>query len=123
MATRTVKVSEILEAIEKNGYKHVRGQWFHSDMTNEGIITKGACIMGQAAINLGISPDFYRELDAVTGGLGSKMIDYNDSPLESGRYRKYSELKEIARNKFRPYLNEIITVEDSKYNAVRKENL
>lgn len=50
----TITGKDLLEAIKKNGFEHLRGQWFAG---NDGKVT-GACIIGQAAINLGADSDY-----------------------------------------------------------------
>jgi len=121
METKKVTVAEVLEAIEKNGYKHIRGQWWGTEWNDGPAVITSACVMGQAALNLGVSnSDLESKLNAAADGLASTMINYNDDELPSGRHRKYSELKEIARNKFRPHLHKMIEVETAEYNAVRK---
>jgi hypothetical protein len=51
--TITVSVRDIYEAIAKNGFDHVREAWLTVDWQTGNI---GACVLGQAAINLGIVP-------------------------------------------------------------------
>jgi hypothetical protein len=88
----TVSVKDIYEAIEKNGFDHLRQEWLAVDWETKKI---SACVLGQAAINLGIIPklsgntddsnisdtldnDFAEELD----GLG--YVDSNRWRYESG---------------------------------------
>lgn len=47
---KTVKVSEVIDAVKQNGFEHLRGEWIHSV---GGKIT-GGCVLGQGAVNLGI---------------------------------------------------------------------
>jgi len=51
--TRTVDIEEIYKAIEQDGFDWVRGTWLHFDEDGKVI---SACVLGGAAINLGILP-------------------------------------------------------------------
>ncbi len=44
-------VEEVYNALKKDGFEHLRGQWTSTDM--DGAIV-GACVLGQTAINLGV---------------------------------------------------------------------
>lgn len=50
---KTITVDKVLEAIEKNGFKHLRESWLDFD-ANGNVIA--GCVLGQAAVNLGILP-------------------------------------------------------------------
>lgn len=115
---------DILDAIEKNGFRHTRGEWFGDTDGYEAIegapISK-ACVMGQAALNLGVN---WEELMNATneefGGFAADMINLNDNRDINGRYRPYRSLKVLARQKLAPYLEKEIELETVNYNAVRK---
>lgn len=51
---RKFKVSEIVEAIEKNGLDHLREEWYQT--TYDGKLT-GGCVLMQAAFNMSVSPE------------------------------------------------------------------
>lgn len=63
---KTVTLAQIADAIEKNGlpqskrsyFKSLDGLGFNQPSRFRGPIT-GACAVGQAAINLGVVPDFF----------------------------------------------------------------
>lgn len=48
--TKTFTIKEIFEAIEHNGFKHLREEWVSYNAKNKAV---GACVLGQAALNLG----------------------------------------------------------------------
>lgn len=47
---RTVTVADIIDAMERNGYKQIQGAFIKYDVKND---TYVGCAIGQAAINLG----------------------------------------------------------------------
>lgn len=53
METETFTVKQVYDALAKDGFEHLRAQWTAQDI--HGVIT-GACVLGQAAINLGVVP-------------------------------------------------------------------
>jgi hypothetical protein len=55
---RTFTIRELVEAIEKNGYKQAFASYWNRAYLDDGTIEIGsACAIGQAALNLGISAD------------------------------------------------------------------
>lgn len=118
--TKIVTGAEILAALEKNGFLHERG-WYDITFIDKVETITSACVMGQAAINLGVSmSDIEHVLDTEADGLAGTMIHYNDSQTESGNYRSYSDLKKIARRRFKPYLTQKFEMHEAKYVAKRK---
>lgn len=65
---KTATVREVYEALEKNGFEHLRGSWF---IKNEDGVVIGGCILAQTGVNLGVlvkghegvPPERYGELD------------------------------------------------------------
>lgn len=86
-----MKVSDVIDAIEKNGYPQLKSiyiEWTSSEPGKVGVFDKtrvaGACAIGQAALNLGIS---WTEIDAALDdirlesegkGLSAYIIKLND---------------------------------------------
>lgn len=50
METFQTTIKALFEALEKNGFEHLRGAWFRSNYDS---VIVGGCVLGQAAINLG----------------------------------------------------------------------
>lgn len=48
---REYTVREIYEALEKNGLKHLRGEWMSTDSKGKVV---GGCVLGQGAFNLNV---------------------------------------------------------------------
>jgi len=108
---KEVTVSDILDAIERNGLPKAKGEYFHRD-TSEKIV--GACALGQAAFNLDISPSdldskltYIKEddVDEYRYNLSSYIVDLNDN----GNY-SFEEIARRVRQKFSNSLNEAIEV-------------
>ncbi len=105
---------DIIEAIRQNGYEHIRGEWFwNRDKRGRFSPITKACVMGQAAINLGVSTQalesaFYKPV--------TQMISLNDRTNLS-----YEELVVRAEEVFKPYLDTPADVLVKKYSAIRKE--
>lgn len=76
--TKTVK--EIFEALAKNGFEHLRGQWF-SYMDS---VKPGACILGQGAINLGVIPYNIFEEGETSLLYGEDLDDREDFIIAEG---------------------------------------
>ncbi len=111
---------DIIEAIKKNGFNHSRGRWFgKSDKRINGQYVRGstvitsACVMGQAAINLGV--DYTSLSKGEFNEPTSKMITLNDH-----RRLSYPELVAEAEKLFAPYLDTTISAKEKIYNAKRK---
>jgi hypothetical protein len=47
MLTREYTVEQVFEALKQNGFEHLRENWFSRETGKQ-----GACVLGQAAINL-----------------------------------------------------------------------
>jgi len=58
-------VREVYEALKENGFTHLRGEWLLQDYSSKakGKIV-GACILGQAALNLNLLPEWDIETEA-----------------------------------------------------------
>lgn len=67
--TKKIKVREAWEALGKNGFEHIRSDWF--SYGEDGLIV-GGCALGQMALNLGAIP------------YDVKPYDNNLTPVEDG---------------------------------------
>lgn len=82
---RYLKVSDVLDAMEKDGYKKARGTFFRSAKReeiswNDRNQVVYACAIGQAALNLNIDPALLQHHLGLK--LSESIIDLND---DSGR--------------------------------------
>lgn len=80
--TIEVDIEDVYKALKKNGFEHLRGQWF--DLAGD---KKGACVLGQAAMNLGVYA-------ALEGASYSTQYWYNEA-IEIGHYQ---ELRNFAHD-------------------------
>lgn len=116
-----VRVSTVIKAIEKNGYVHYRGGWFqerYGPGFNRHIV--GACILGQGALNLGITSGSMREaMKTIEDRFDDEVITMND--IKKMPYERMVEIiKEKAiKNKA---MNKLVTVYKEHYLPVRKIN-
>jgi hypothetical protein len=110
---KTVTLSEILDAMEKNGYTKYQGEFvIYEDVVDTEPQIKAACAVGQAALNLGVHPSsLYKALnwwiDDETYYLwGDDIARDNDTtemtvPEIAHKYRK--ELKKFLNKEFMVY--------------------
>jgi hypothetical protein len=47
---KVVTVQDIIDAIRKNGFDHLRSTWVHEDFSER---VDGGCVLGQGAVNIG----------------------------------------------------------------------
>ena len=93
MKKKTIKISDVIAAAEKNGFRWIR-TWQHTHLVRneQGYyisVIDSACVLGQAAINLGATN--MSVLDALNGlekykddmGIGDRIIQYNDETAKS----------------------------------------
>ena len=124
-----VTTEQIIKAMEDNGYTHTRGSWFatHYDSRGKPVIV-GACIMGQAALNLGIE-----EVDVLTilnnaiafdetrltaRGLGNIIMSMNDQIKAP-----YSKMLNKVKSNMEPFAGRRWLVKKKKFRAIKQENL
>ena len=145
MGKITVTVKQVFEALEKNGFEHIRGSWFKFSETNSNLVV-GGCVLGQAAINLGVlqpidSEDDYEidgslvaALDRIkptTGkwneeryfsGLAEQIIYWNDKTKRINGKLVYAlptweDVVEMARDCMTPHFKEKITLSTYEWNS------
>lgn len=104
---KEIKVSDFIEAVEKNGYPWIRMNMYDPD-------TNSSCALGQAVRNLGYDPDVDRSLFlAIANGLGNTLLfkyglsvtQYNDSIAST-----YEDIIDWVKKRFSPYADETITL-------------
>src|SRR5689334_6723929 len=102
-----IKVKDILDAIDKNGYPWGQGH-FYVPRTGK------ACVLGQVGLNLGIFTDHPTRhqrniLDDINQALydigHTSLIDYNDAKATS-----YEDVKRFAHEVFDQYADRVIYV-------------
>jgi hypothetical protein len=105
----TITVSEVIDAIEKNGYKQVKGTWVGNDPITGEIV---GCAIGQGAINAGLDySDLTRELNKIhqprkdLATLGNLIMYLNDR-----RGRTIPEIVAHVREKFAAQLDTPLSV-------------
>jgi hypothetical protein len=126
MAFKKFKIADVITAMEENGYIHAHGDWFIPN--SEGVITR-ACIMGQAALNLGVVGSGHFSLERALNlvprksnkdepaYLASKIIDTNDHRTKP----KYSAVLKKVKEILEPYKDVEIEAEVHEYNARKKQ--
>jgi hypothetical protein len=138
-------VREIFEALKKNGFDHLRGEWVSTNSRGKAV---GACAIGQAALNLGVqaSPDedtslgnLYDELQTlevdpssrwyVGDFAGGTIVHWNDLRVTDGfgnpqytaqKHPKYVlrywyQVVEMAREVLEPHFDKIIRLPHFEY--------
>lgn len=99
-------LAQILDAMEKDGYKKITGLYvLHKDHLATGEVL-GACALGQAGLNLEINPEL---LASLPDDIYIHITDLND--------RTTMSVAAIARNtreKFKDRLNDILEVDASR---------
>lgn len=69
----TFTIKQIYDALAKNGFQHLRGKWTSQDING---VTVGACVLGQAALNLGVvDHSAYDEEDTLVAVLNQFDVD------------------------------------------------
>lgn len=120
MGNKVITVADILEAMEANNIPHQRGAWFKNkagNSVNEAEDKIGsACILGQTAINLGVSTnDLQRAIDQAIPGFSATIISWNDHQhlsysqmvtLTKARLKGMEDVSYIAKTQF--YISELV---------------
>lgn len=78
LGEKQFKVSEIVAAIEENGFDHLRGKWVQMD----GNKIRGGCVLMQGALNLGVMPDHLDD-DSPLNFLYDHAADEEDDVLSA----------------------------------------
>lgn len=118
MATKTMTVREFYGHLERNGFKHLRGQWMNSDFEDDVI---GGCVLAQGAINSGAVAyhDYYDSEDLMEaryqqGAFDTTVLDQLNRFVVPDDH-KWSEVADMAREILEPFFDETITVEAMEY--------
>lgn len=121
---KRITVGEVIAAMEKNGFRHARGSWvrpIHPKDWRKKSTIGAACIIGQAAINLGVgATQLQSALDniAIFGDsndisrLGSTIADRNDAPGIS-----YQRVLAFAKSLLSPHSERTISVIEHNWEA------
>jgi len=131
--TKEVLISDVFEALAKDGFVHIRGSWTEADV--QGMIT-GGCVLQQGALNLGVTTMYAIPGEGIPED--SKSIDgaglYGDedpygliAQLNRFSIRKGSKWTDVPDNddlssletlESRGLANVIITWNDTKLNEI-----
>jgi hypothetical protein len=106
MNTKTVTVADILDAMEKNGFKQSRESWI--TFNKDGSVQK-ACALGQAVINLEVDLSAFQAA-ILSWGLRDNVIELNDHKKLSCK-----EIAVLMRNKWDYILDQRITLLKREY--------
>lgn len=129
-----ITVRDVYNALKQNGFEHIRRDWTRADI--EGVIT-GACVLGQAALNLGVDANTYSgnlvsALNAFevsthnkwafnkeeTYGVGDTIINWNDKQDENGLYwvlPTYADVVKMAYAVMRPHFDKPIHLTEKNW--------
>lgn len=141
-------IGAILDALVENGFEHIRGTWFKygEDAENGEKLIIGACVLGQAALNLSANDDsIQRVLNKYikipygripkhvrnayepdeAGGIGSILISMNDAyEYANGGVNRYyyswKQLVNYATKHIEPYRNTEVILYRKGYDVMRK---
>lgn len=112
-----VTVADILDAMERNGFRQARnGEWINYNKDGS---VRSACAMGQAVINLGIDlSSFQRALvwNDDLQDLKISIIDLNDSELKSCEV-----IATEMRKRFSHLLDKQLMLSTSEYKVRSKD--
>lgn len=108
--TKDVTVADIIDAMERNGYKMARENWVVMNKAETKVLR--ACALGQAAVNLGI--DWKSLALELPHTLKFFIIDLNDS--------KRLSCEEIAARvrksgMFKPMMDKVLHLAKRNYNG------
>jgi hypothetical protein len=109
-ARKKISVADVIKAAEENGFVFFKG-WHDSkyDAKEKKQVISKACVLGQAAINLGISgPSLRTALDNIAADWttpGSDIMKYNDNAATS-----YRQALAFLKKTLAPYKNRVIQV-------------
>lgn len=106
LETKTVTIREVYEALEHNGFEHLRQTWFGNDESvydpATGFTPTKGCVLAQTAFNLGVV--------AIESNIGAVMESQtNDSFIKSQAWSATQNLSLYAQ------LNQIWIDESSKW--------
>ena len=116
---KEVTVEEVLDAMEKNGYRQAYGRYFEYSDHDVDKPVIAACAMGQAAINLGVRAEsldnFLSKFIVDSWSMNSYIVEQNDvhhlSPKAiAGLIRTW-----LAKEGFTTILDEIEKLEEKEY--------
>jgi hypothetical protein len=141
-------IRQFIDAMEENGYEHKHDGWFDDRprlvdgvwVGYEGKPITAACIMGQAAINLGIDWNYlagaikaatdskevtfpsYEDGYKVpeTSDIASAIMTLNDGPTADGNSRRYSTILKKAKEWLEPFADREVTAIAAEYKAIKK---
>lgn len=97
ITTKNFTVKEVFDALVQNGFEHLRETWLNTD--DQGKPT-GACILGQAGLNLGVymeSGQLYDDLTKFYENFYSSLAQ--DDPL----FEDNEDLLDAASEKWTPF--------------------
>jgi hypothetical protein len=112
---KKVRISQVVKAIEENGYEHNKTGWFDQPVVDNLFPIRAACVFGQGALNLGVSSDkLAMELNVTVPRLYSDVSRMNDS----GNYTYKQLVKAIRERVTRANAwNKTITVPEEHYHS------
>jgi len=138
----TTTYKEMLDAIVKNGFNHIRDQWIETEDTwndDEATYTHlvvGACVLGQGSINIGSNTSSFQDaLDNINvpynkipkalrddydedypTELGNLLITMNDYMNADGEYIfSWKQLVKFATTHITPHFDEKVNLQPREY--------
>ena len=120
MTTKTLTLGQILDAIEQNGLPQTRDGWFFKgynplfgrirdqNVSADLLTITEACALGQAAINLGVSPVF--TVDDAPIDVFDEIVNMNDNSKMT-----FAEIARYFRDKYAQYLDTFVESEIIDY--------
>jgi hypothetical protein len=122
METRSVTIREVVEAINAAGYPqgfYHAIEWSHPTEEYEGTIVN-ACAIGQAALNLGVDPEFLEMYLYEVKSRKNSTFSLREFIVELNDEKKF-DLPRIAKEvevKFKAKLNEQFAVAVMDYSSI-----
>jgi hypothetical protein len=108
---KVVTVQEIIDAIRKNGFDHLRSSWVHESFDRT---IDGGCVLGQGAINVGAASHDDVVDDLVYGFFRTRehYDQYNESEL-IGYLKKFtlaSQLDKVPANRQNEWVAKFVKI-------------
>lgn len=122
METRSVTIQEVVEAIDAAGYPqgfYHAIEWSHPTEEFEGTIVN-ACAIGQAALNLGVDPEFFEMYLYEVKARKNSTLSLRDFIVDLNDEKKF-DLPKIAKEvevKFKAKLKDQFTVVIMDYSSI-----
>lgn len=108
---KKVTLADIIDAIEKNGYTQIIGEFIRYD-PDDGKTVIGACALGQAALNLDVHPD--KLFKAIRYDASDRVVGFTNTIFNMNDFQRLPLplIAPVLRRKYATSLDELIEIEN-----------